>query len=227
MTAAKDLHLSRSVEDYLKTIYRLTEEGTTATTGRIAERLAVAPASVTGMVKKLEASEPPLVKRQARAGVHLTRDGEQAALRIVRRHRLLEQFLLEVLHYHWDEIHEEAERLEHVVSPQFVERLSLLLGGPSFDPHGAPIPDEDLNVPERQLAKLTDLTEGDSATVRRIRGDNPELLRYLADVGLQPGVDLEVQSANPVAGTIEVRLAGTNTTIGHNVGEAILVERKP
>jgi DtxR family Mn-dependent transcriptional regulator len=227
MAAVTEPRLSGSVEDYLKAIYKLTEEGTPATTGRIAERLDVAPASVTGMVKKLESASPPLAEREARSAVHLTKDGRRAALQTVRRHRLLEQFLLEVLHYRWDEIHDEAERLEHVVSQLFVERLALLLGDPEFDPHGDPIPDADLNVPACRFQRLADLGPGDTAIVRRIRDDRPELLRYLAGVGLRPGVRITVETISPLSETIQVDVDNQDVTIGLNVGEVILVAPAP
>lgn len=216
--------LSASVDDYLKTIYKLTDEGLPATTGRIAEMLSVAPASVTGMIKRLEGTSPPLAARKARSGVRLTEDGRRAALRTVRRHRLLEQFLLEVLDYRWDEIHDEADRLEHAVSPVFVKRIAHLLGEPEFDPHGDPIPDAELNVPPHQFQLLIDVTEGHSAIVRRIRDDKPELLRYLSSIGLRPGAEVQVDFVNSLAGTIQLRVGDQAVTIGVPIGEVILVE---
>jgi DtxR family transcriptional regulator, Mn-dependent transcriptional regulator len=129
-----------SIQDYLKTIYDLTQGDAPASTTALAARLGIAPASVTGMMKKLAAANPPLVHYRKHQGVTLTETGEQAALRVIRRHRLLETYLVTTLGYSWDTVHEEACRLEHVISEEFESKIAALLGNPKRDPHGDPIP---------------------------------------------------------------------------------------
>lgn len=218
--------ISSSIEDYLKTIYALKQDGLVATTGLIAEKLSVAPASVTGMVKKLESAIPPLAERHPGEGVDLTGEGRLAALRTLRRHRLIEQFLMEVLHYPWDEVHEEADRLEHVISPLFEERLAMLLGQPEFDPHGDPIPDADLNLPPTPFTELAKLEEGDQAIVRRIRRDEPEMLRYLAQVGLLPGARVVILQQAGLSQSIRLQVGLVETSIGEDLGRSIWVEKE-
>ena len=139
---------SQSVEDYLKAVYELTREAERASTNGLAEYLDVAAASVTGMLQKLAESEPPLLEYRKHRGVQLTKEGEKVALETIRHHRLLELFLHEILGYDWDEVHEEADRLEHFISERFEERIAAALGNPQHDPHGDPIPGADLSLPE-------------------------------------------------------------------------------
>src|SRR6188474_1686682 len=178
--------LTRSVEDYLKAIYQLSPEGRPASTSEIAHLLALSPPSVTGMVKRL--SEHGLLEHVPYRGVQLTEEGRRAALRMVRRHRLIESYLVEFLGYSWDAVHEEAERLEHAVSDILVERMAAALGHPAVDPHGDPIPAADGSIDEDELTPLPDVPTDHTVEVRRVLHGDPERLRYLASLGLRPGV---------------------------------------
>lgn len=218
--------LTESVEDYLKAIYELAPPGGAAGTGQIAERLAVAPASVSGMLHKLAEREPPLVEHRKHGGVLLTREGHLAALRTLRRHRLIEQFLKEALGYRWDEVHPDAERLEHAMSPLLEQRLAGFLRQPRFDPHGDPIPDAELNVPPTRAVPLGRLPPGASAIVGRVPSDSPQILRYLEQIGLVPGARLRLLEAQPVDGTLRIALAARVLTVGPLIGERVLVEEE-
>jgi DtxR family Mn-dependent transcriptional regulator len=220
--------LTESVEDYLKTIYELAlQEGKTAT-GRIAERLAVAPASVSGMLRKLAGREPPLVMYRKHGTVSLTKEGRRAALRTLRRHRLIEQFLKEALGYRWDEVHRDAERLEHAASLLLEQRLERFLRQPRFDPHGDPIPDADLRVPPTRAVPLFRLSAGSAAVVERVPSDSPETLRYLEQKGLVPGARVRLLDLQPVDGTLRVEVMAKDevVVIGSPLGESILVENR-
>jgi DtxR family Mn-dependent transcriptional regulator len=220
--------LTESVEDYLKAIYELARHDGATGTGQIAERLAVAPASVSGMLRKLVDREPPLVQHLKHGAVSLTRDGRQAALRTVRRHRLIEQFLKEVLDYCWDEVHPDAERLEHVMSRRFEERLARFLRQPRFDPHGDPIPDADLNVPPSRALPLNSLASGRTAVVARVPSETSETLRYLEKIGLTPGARVRVIESQPADATLRIAVIPrrARVVIGYKLGEQILVEEE-
>lgn len=180
-----------STQDYLKAIYALTEGGELATTTALAARLGVAPASVTGMVQKMAASQPPLVIYKKHLGFSLTPAGVQEALKVIRSHRLLETYLVSAMGYTWDKVHEEACRLEHAISPEFEGRLADLLGNPSRDPHGELIPAADLSLPVSAEQPLADLRPRQRAVIRRVHA-SPELLRHVQDLELLPGVTLTV-----------------------------------
>ncbi|NPV75292.1 MAG: metal-dependent transcriptional regulator [Anaerolineae bacterium] len=218
--------LTESIQDYLKVIYDLTQEGGGASTTRIADRLSVAPASVTNMLQKLAEREPPLVEYRKHYGVELTGEGRLAALRTIRRHRLIEQFLMQLLRYSWDEVHVEAERLEHAISPLFEERLAMLLGEPRFDPHGDPIPDADLALPESCASPLKEIAIGQLVRVCRVRSDDPALLRYLDELGLRPGLLVRVTAYQPVDQTRRVWLVDQEkeVVLGPELGKAVMVE---
>jgi DtxR family transcriptional regulator, Mn-dependent transcriptional regulator len=198
--------LSESIQDYLKTIYELSPDGGPSSTNQIAERLSVAPASVTGMLKRLATMEPPLVDYQKHHGVQLTEEGRRVSLQIIRRHRLIELFLVKILGYTWDEVHEEAERLEHAVSLRFGERLARFLNDPRFDPHGDPIPNSDLQLPVQQTVGLNEVPAGQHVVVRRVSSSNPALLRYLGDLGIQPGARLQIDHQVPFDRTVHIRV---------------------
>ncbi|HAV75967.1 MAG TPA: DtxR family transcriptional regulator, partial [Anaerolineae bacterium] len=152
--------LTISIQNYLKNIYDLTENGETASTNALAAKLSVSAPSVTGMIQKLSTAEPPLVEYQKHQGVTLTRDGRRAALEVIRHHRLLETWLVQTLGYSWDEVHEEAERLEHVISEDFERRIAAALGHPLRDPHGELIPTADLKMPLEESTPLSSLRPG-------------------------------------------------------------------
>jgi DtxR family transcriptional regulator, Mn-dependent transcriptional regulator len=218
--------LSESIQDYIKAIYDLSLSGEPTSTNQLAERLNVAPASVTGMLKRLASMEPPLVVYHKHHGVQLTEEGRRASLQVIRQHRLIELFLVNILGYSWDEIHDEAERLEHAVSPLFGERLARLLGEPDFDPHGDPIPNRDLHLPEMQTTPLSEVQPGRHVRVRRVATSNPELLRYLADLGIQPGTELEVLLQVPFDRTVHIRLHDSTSqrVLGSEISMLLQVE---
>lgn len=211
--------LSRSVEDYLKTIYHLTSEGGFATTSDMAQMLAVAPPSVSGMVKRL--SEAGLIEHVPYRGVQLTPQGRVAALRMIRRHRILEVYLMRHLGYDWDSVHEEAERLEHAVSDTLIERMARALGDPPYDPHGAPIPTADGEIEEVELVSLADAPVGAVVEVRQVEDDDPARLRYLAEQGLVPGARLTVTDRQPFNGPTMVRLGGDVRVVGQDLARAL------
>ncbi len=219
-------NISPASQDYLKVIYDLTEEYGRATTSQIAGQLEVKPASVTGMLQKLAKEEPALVKYKKHQGVTLTNEGKKAALEIMRHHRLLESFLHEILGYSWDEVHEEAERLEHVISEDMERRMAAVLGNPSRDPHGQPIPNQNLEIMPSYDTPLDELRPGQVAFVRRVQDNDPELLRYLADLGLQPGAKLTAVTYVPFDQTLHVIIGGHEGTavLGPSITGEIFVE---
>lgn len=189
--------LSAVMEDYVKAIYHLqvTSDGRVKTS-EIADRLGVTPPTVTSMVEKLADRE--LVDREKYGGVELTPDGERVALEVIRHHRLLEAYLTEHLDYPWSEVHEEADRLEHHISEAFEERVADALDDPHTDPHGDPIPSADLKPPRTDAAKtLSEFAADDQVTVVRVSDRDPEILEYLAERGVGPGVHLSVEEVAP------------------------------
>src|SRR3954463_12870463 len=211
--------LTRSVEDYLKAIYRLSPEGRFASTSDIAHLLDLSAPSVSGMVKRL--SEQGLLEHIPYKGGQLTAEGRRAALRMVRRHRLIEAYLVAFLGYTWDTVHDEAERLEHAVSDQLVERMAAVLGHPSVDPHGDPIPDVDGAIHEPASTPISELPEGMLVELRRVDESDPERLRYIASIGLQPGVRVLVVDRQPFHGPITIEVEGQSHVIGHELGHVL------
>jgi len=192
------------MEDYIKAIYSIQEEADERVgTSELADYLDVTSPTVSSMLNKLE--ERGLVDREEYRGVTLTEEGEVVALEILRHHRLLEAFLTEQLDYDWADVHEEADRLEHHVSEQLTERIAETLDNPGVDPHGDPIPDADLELPDAgETSRLSMAEEGETVEVRRIRHQGDEELRYLAGAGIEPGVEIEVVERAPV-GLVTVR----------------------
>jgi DtxR family transcriptional regulator, Mn-dependent transcriptional regulator len=213
----KPIHpdLSRSVEDYLKTIYQLTEHGESATTTGIAEVLTVAAPSVTGMVKRL--AEAGLLEHLPYKGVTLTGDGRRAALRMLRRHRVIEAYLVQSLGYTWDNVHDEAERLEHAVSETLIERMSRALGDPRFDPHGDPIPTADGFIADVVTRSLPEVPVGETVIISRVESSSSERLRWLADADLVPGVEVTVLEHQPFLGPVTLQLGGERRIIGRDL----------
>ena len=189
--------LSAVMEDYIKAVYAIERDsGERVSTSAIADYLDVTAPTVSSMIKKLE--ERGLVDREEYRGVTLTEEGELVALEILRHHRLLEAFLTEQLDYDWADVHDEADRLEHHVSEELTDRMAEALGNPPVDPHGDPIPDADLSLPEESdTSRLADAEEGERLTVRRIRHQGDDELRYLADAGVRPDVELAVVDVAP------------------------------
>jgi DtxR family transcriptional regulator, Mn-dependent transcriptional regulator len=207
--------LTRSVEDYLKAIYHLTRQGGFAATSDIAANLAVSPPSVSGMVKRL--SESGLIEHVPYRGVQLTAQGRRAALKMIRRHRVLEVYLFKQLGYDWDHVHEEAERLEHAVSDELIERMARALGEPRYDPHGAPIPTAAGEIEETDLVSLADAPLGARLELRQVGTEDPARLRYLAEQGLVPGARLTVVERQPFNGPTVARLGDEARVVGREL----------
>ncbi len=216
--------LTRSVEDYLKAIYRLSPRGRTASTSEIAQRLELSPASVSGMVKRL--SEQGLLEHAPYKGVQLTAEGRRAALRMLRRHRLIEAYLVAFLGYTWDTVHDEAERLEHAVSDSLVERMAAVLGNPAVDPHGDPIPTPEGDIHEPASIPLSEVPAGTSVEIRQVEESQPDRLRYIASVGLRPGVHLTVIDRQPFQGPITIAVGGQTHVIGSELGRVVRCARE-
>ncbi len=204
---------SKSIEDYLKTIYDLSATYGRATTNQLADRLEVTPASVTGMLKKMASDEPPLLVYHKHHGVKLTAEGEKAALKVIRHHRLLELFLQRSLGYSWDEVHNEADRLEHVISEEFEERIAQILGNPRHDPHGEPIPSRDLQLPRQSSTRLSELRPGQKAIVERVNASSADLLRYLGEIGLVPEVQVTALGYSPVDENLRLLITGQDNPV--------------
>jgi DtxR family Mn-dependent transcriptional regulator len=198
--------LSRSVEDYLKAIYGISEQGEAASTSAIAEALAVQPASVTGMVKRM--AESGLLEHAPYRGVRLTDRGVREALKVLRRHRIIETYLCERLGYAWEDVHGEAERLEHAASDVLVERMDAALQFPSHDPHGAPIPTSGGEIESTDVLTLADAPLGSALRVRAVRDEDPAGLRFVEAAGLTPGARIRVEEVRGADGTIAVSVGG-------------------
>jgi DtxR family Mn-dependent transcriptional regulator len=204
--------LTAPVEDYLKAIFEIesaaappeAEAGGAAGTNEIAQALGIAPASVTGMLHRL--AEHGLISYERYRGVRLTDDGRRAALRTIRRHRVIEAYLTKALGYPWDRVHEEAERLEHAASDQLIDRMATAIGEPATDPHGAPIPTREGTLDALPLQALVDIPVGTAVRIRQVTDRDPEQLRYLADLGVTPGVKLRLLARAPFGGPITLRI---------------------
>lgn len=214
-------HFEESQEEYLEAIYRLEREGPGVSTSALASELGVAPASVSGMLKKLSADG--FVEHKARGEAKLTRRGLEVAVRVLRRHRLAECLLTQVLGMPWDEVHEEACRLEHAISARVEERLVAFLGDPKSCPHGHPIPPADLSDPERPGVPLAQLDAGLPTTVHGVTEELPEMLRYLAQIGLRPGARVVVLEKAPLGGPITLDVDETKHAISLELARMVTV----
>lgn len=211
-----------AVEDYLKAIYQLTQADGPVGTSAIAERLGVAPGSVTGMLKRLGRQD--LVEHERYQGARLTDRGRREAIRMIRRHRILELFLVEVLGYTWDQVHAEAERLEHAASDELVDRMAAALGDPESDPHGHPIPTSSGLIRASPLPTLAELEPGRSAILRRVSDEDPEALRYLARLNLIPGVAIRVLERTPFDGPLKIMVEGAEEMVGIELARRLRVD---
>jgi DtxR family Mn-dependent transcriptional regulator len=211
--------LTDATQDYLKEIHKLRMEGRKATTSAIAERMAVRPPSVTAMLKRLTALG--LAKHAPYQGVELTPSGERVALEVIRHHRLLEQYLAQALGLSLDEVHSEADRLEHAISEELEARIDRSLGYPTHDPHGDPIPDAKLHIDRARLRTLASLEPGEEATIRRVPGDDDELLRYLTKLALIPGKKVKLRRAEPFGGPLTVRIGKAEHAISRELADGI------
>jgi DtxR family Mn-dependent transcriptional regulator len=204
--------MSRATEDYLKVIYHVTHRGAPVSTGLLAQELGVSSPSVSAMVKRLE--DGGLLRRADSRSFELTEAGERAALRVVRRHRLLETFLARVLDVPWDEVHAEAELLEHALSEKLEERIDAALGHPTHDPHGDPIPPRHGPHEEGWGAPLDSVPPGSRFQVDRVSDRDSAALRYLGELGVFPGVVVDVEEQEPFGGPRWVRVAGERRSLG-------------
>ncbi|MHB0923896.1 MAG: metal-dependent transcriptional regulator [Bellilinea sp.] len=219
--------LTSSVENYLKTIYSLQQETGWASTSAIAEIMEVANPSVTMMLKRMAAMDPALITYVPYEGAKLTPGGERQALDVIRVHRLMETFLVKALGYTWDEVHEDAERLEHASSPRLIERMASFLGDPARDPHGEDIPDRNGKLPQRSETPLTQLDPGQSGRIVRVAADKPDILRYLDEIGLTLDVTVEVLEKAPFSGPVTIKNPQPGSAaraLGREVTNRIYVE---
>ena len=212
---------TQAVEDYLKSICELQQRDGKASTTALAEQLGVSPASVTGMVKKL--AEMKLVGHEPYQGVALTKAGLRVALEVIRHHRLVELYLAEALGVPWDQVHEEAEKWEHVLSEELEERMDQALGHPTTDPHGAPIPGRDGKVVRRNSVRLTSLKPGQRAQVAEVSDHDAALLRYLGKRGLYPNAHVHIVAVEPYQGPLTVRVGDTEYALGREAAGHVYV----
>jgi DtxR family transcriptional regulator, Mn-dependent transcriptional regulator len=222
-TRAEANEITGAVQDYAKAIWSLARRSRApVSTSAIAERLDVSPASASAMIKRLEALG--LVSREPYHGVRLTRAGERVALEVLRHHRLLELYLAEALGMSWDRVHEEAEVLEHAISPELSELIAAKLGHPTHDPHGDPIPTRDGEIDERPTRALADLRPGERGTFSRVSDSNSDMLRYLSDRGIAPGDTVELVGQEPFGGPLTVRANARDHALGGQLARAMRIE---
>lgn len=231
MSAVKAMHaLTAPVEDYLKTIYEIevADPGSgspgIAGTNEIAQALRIAPASVTGMLRRL--AEQGLISYERYRGVRLTQAGRLAALRTIRRHRVIEAYLAKALGYPWDRVHEEAEELEHAASDELIDRMASAIGEPTTDPHGAPIPTREGTLEAPALVPLADVGVGEVVRIRQVGDRDPERLRYLAELGITPGADVRVMARAPFGGPITLQIVRQGKQGRHVLGRALPADKE-
>jgi DtxR family Mn-dependent transcriptional regulator len=222
MAASERTRPSEAIEDYAKAIYSLQRRGGAVSTNALAERLGVTPGSASGMVRKL--AERGLAEHVPYHGVRLTDDGERVALEVMRHHRLLELYLAEHLDVPWDRVHDEAEALEHVISEDLERRIAEKLGNPTHDPHGDPIPDEDLQIDEGATVSLAELDAGARGRLARVSDSDPAMLRYLDERGIGVGDPFEVVERQPFDGPITIRFGAEQHVLGGQLAAAMRME---
>jgi DtxR family Mn-dependent transcriptional regulator len=222
MPEKSDLRQSESVQNFLKAVYSLQAASERVSTNALAEVLNVAAPSVTDMAQRLVAAE--LIDYQKYQGVRLTASGEELALKIIRRHRMIELYLVRQLGYALQDVHAEAENLEHAVSDQFIEAIAAKLGNPDIDPHGDPIPHADGTIVARDLHPLSEWPLHTAASVARIKADNGEMLQHILDRGFKLDAQIEILSRDPFNGPVTAMVDGEQRVVGHNVADCILVE---
>ena len=223
--AAAEVVLTAPVEDYLKAIYAIEQAGDAAGTNEVAARLDIAAASVSGMVRRL--ADQGLVAYERYRGVRLTDAGRRAALRTIRRHRVIEAYLAKALGYAWDRVHAEAERLEHAASDELIDRMAAAIGEPHTDPHGHPIPTRDGTIDETPHHTLSDLAAGQRSRVMRVSDEDSELLRYLAKVGIRPGVLVVLAERAPFDGPLTLHIGKASVQVGPALASRVAVEILP
>jgi len=210
-----------SVEDYLKAIYELSQKTGSAVTTEVASRLAVATASVSAMVRRLTGQG--LVSHERYGALRLTKKGRSVALQMVRRHRVIEAYLVTALGYAWDEVHEEAERLEHAASPDLINRMAAAIGEPAVDPHGAPIPTAHGTLEEPKVRSLGDLAVGEKAQIARVEDEDPALLRYLGSLRFVPGASVQLVKKDPFEGPLTIKVGAKTHVIGPALAARVFV----
>ncbi len=226
MQAADGVAFSASVEDYVKAIYSLTRgESTTAATSDLADRLGLTAGSVSTMIKRMDSAG--LVEHVPYHGARLTPAGRQLALGVIRRHRLLELFLATSLEIPWEDVHRYAEALEHAASDELIELIARKLGDPTSDPHGDPIPSRELEIQEQAHRSLADLSPGERATIVRVSDSDPAMLRYLTELGIAIGDQLEMIDRQPFEGPCEIRIGDRTHILGVMLARAITVAPNP
>jgi len=218
--------LSVSIQDYLKNIYELTENGEIASTNALAKKLNISAPSVTGMIQRLASASPALVEYQKHQGMTLTKEGKKAALEVIRHHRLLEAWLVQTLGYSWDNVHEEAEKLEHVISEDFEGRIAAAMGHPLRDPHGELIPTADLKMPSDESTPLSLLRPGQTAIIQSVKAADSDLLRYLSGLGLVPGTEIEVKDYSPFDHNLTLKVGRKTIILGIGVTRKIYVRER-
>jgi DtxR family transcriptional regulator, Mn-dependent transcriptional regulator len=222
--AAPQLELSPAIQDYAKAIYTLESRVGVASTTALAERLGVRPASVSGMLKKLDALG--LIVHESYRGTRLTESGRKVALEVLRHHRLLELYLAERLGMAWDSVDAEAEVLEHVLSEELEEVIAADLGNPTLDPHGDPIPDRELAIVDVESSSLDALEPGSAGTFVRVSDSDPEMLRFLTEQGIAPGAEFELIEKQPFDGPLFVRFGDEVQVLGATLARAMRVTAK-
>ena len=212
---------SESVEDYLKNIYVLQQEGKKVNTGNLAVSLSVSPASVSEMVNKL--SRLKWIKNEPYHGFRLTKEGERISINLIRKHRLLEVFLSQYLKYDWDEVHAEAERIEHCVSDKFIDKLEEFLSYPKFDPHGHPIPDKNGNLKMLDSILLTSAVPGRKYTIAGVSDESVEILRYFSRIGVKLNASVVVSEVVEFDGSVIIILNNKKQLLSRKMAEQIFI----
>jgi DtxR family Mn-dependent transcriptional regulator len=227
MSAYKSI--TQSIQNYLKAIYILSNQEDPVSTNALAANLRVSAPSVTGMIQRLSTATPPLVIYHKHQGVVLTPEGERAALEVIRHHRLLETYLVTKLGYTWDEVHAEAERLQHAISEELERRIDAALGHPTHDPHGEPIPRPDLSMPRDKSLPLSALRPPQHARISRVQDTDPKLLVHLSEVGLVPGTAIQVEAYSYFDENLTLLVGEKEkvVVIGPAISSRIFVETNP
>ena len=222
MRAKNERVFSQAVEDYVKAVYELQQVSPTASTSDLARLLGISDAAATKMLKHLASLD--LIHHTPYQGARLTPTGERIALEIIRHHRLIELYLHDQLGYAWDEVHGEAEILEHHISEAFEERLAKLLGDPTVDPHGDPIPTREGVIAPRRGTPLSESEPGESLVIMRVSDRDPEVLRYLARIGITLGVHVEVVEKQPFNGPLTLSMGSATHSVGRELAGHVFVE---
>ena len=213
---------TESIEDYLRMIYLIQCDEGSVSTQALARRMEVSAPSVTGMVKKL--SQMKLVKHEPYRGVSLSESGQKVALRVVRHHRLLEQYLAKALGYSWEKVHDEADRLEHYISEEFADKIAALLGNPTTDPHGDPIPSKEGLISGDTQMRLVEMDEGESVLISRVMNSDAKLLAYVASLGIRPAVKVHVLEKTPFEGPLRLRVGSKQVHLAAGIAQQIFVK---